>query len=148
MYDILYLNLNILFLAQTKKLGRPSLHKQHPGLVQCVKTFIEENTPGAHLRRRTDTMYLNGVSLKDIRSHVRKNLKIDISRSAIHNLMVPPRKKTRNSIRYKSLINARVPPKRNENVKFQNSNFHFTCAQVKIVNEMAYLCEENTLSIK
>lgn len=130
-----------------KKVGRPSIYQKHPELLPIITKFIEENTPGAHLRRRNDTMYMNGVSLKDIVKHVRQTLGIHIGRSTIHQLMVPPRKKTRNSVRYKSLINARVPPKKNNNAKCIHPDFHFTCAQVSLVNEMAFLCKENTLSM-
>jgi len=48
-----------------------------------------------------------------------------------------------NLYRYKSLINARVPPKRNN----KHKDFHFTSAQVSIVNEMATLCRWNTLTL-
>ena len=92
-------------------------------------------------------MYMNGVSLKDITSHVCKTLGLNISRSTVHHLMVPPRKKTRNSDRYKSLVNARIPPKKNCSEKKIHEDYHFTCAQVSIVNEMAQLCDSNTLAL-
>ena len=84
---------------KVSKIGRPSYSSRYPELVPCIKSFIAQNTPAAHLRRRNDVMYLNGVTLKDIVSHVRRNLGLVISRSTIHNLMTPPRRKTLNSSR-------------------------------------------------
>jgi len=83
-----------------KKIGRPSIQSKHPEIVPCIETFMQQNTPAAHLRRRNDTMYLNGVSLQDIVNHVRRNLGIVVSRSTVHHLMKPPREKTLNSRRY------------------------------------------------
>jgi len=92
-------------------------------------------------------MYTNGVSLKDITNHVFKTLGVKISRKAVHYLLKPPKKNTIASKRYKGLINARIPPKRNNNEKKTHEDFHFTCSQVNLVNEMAYFCKENTLSL-
>ena len=91
-------------------------------------------------------MYTNGVSLRDIVQHVKKTLGITVNKDTIHNLMHPPRRKTKASKRYKCLIHARVPPKRNSKEKKTHIDFHFTCSQVNLVNEMASLCD-NTLSL-
>ena len=127
-------------------MGRPSFHQLHPNLVSCVKSFIEQSSAAAHLRRRDNVMYTNGVSLKDIVQHVKKTLGITVSKNTVHRLMQPPRRKTIASKRYLGLIPARVPPKRNSNEKKEHIDFHFTCSQVNLVNEMAVLCE-NTLSL-
>ena len=62
-------------------------------------------------------------------------------------LIKTTKKNTIASKRYKGLINARIPSKRNNNEKITHEDFHFTCSQVNLVNEMAYLCKENTLSL-
>ena len=49
-------------------------------------------------------------------------------------------------IRYKALINARVPPKRNNKEKAVHKDFHYTSAQVSIVNEMATICKQDTIA--
>ena len=49
--------------------------------------------------------------------------------------------------RYLSLINSRLPPKRNENVRNEHQDFHFTSAQVSIVNQMATICSSDTLTL-
>ena len=41
-----------LFLLLVKRRGRPSLVETHPALIEEIKTFIEQNTAAAHLRRR------------------------------------------------------------------------------------------------
>ena len=117
----------------------------HPKLVPCVKSFIEQSSAEAHLRRGTSTMYTNGVSLRDIVKHVKDTLGIDLSKDTIHRLMQPPRKQTCASKNYKSLVNARVPLKRNSKEKKVHPHFQYTCSQVNLVNEMAHLCEKNTM---
>ena len=92
-------------------------------------------------------MYTNGVSLKDITIHIKKTLGLTVNKNTVHRLMKPPRRKTSASKRYKSLINARVPPKRNNNEKRTHNDFHFTCSQVNLDNEMSTLCKENTVSL-
>lgn len=100
-----YLTYVIFILAPMKKRGRPSSHTKYPELVLCVKSFIEQNSAEAHLRRRTDTMYNNGVTLQQIANHVKSTLGITISRHTVHRLMQPPRKKTIASKLYKCLVN-------------------------------------------
>ena len=99
------------------KTGRPSYHSRYPEIVDCVKSFVEQSSAEAHLRRRTSVMYTNGVTLNDIRKHVIAVLGISVSRDTIHRLMKPPRRLTTASKLYKGLVNARVPPKRNTKEK-------------------------------
>jgi len=75
---------------EKRKRGRPSYASLHPELVGCVQNFIEQNSSGAHLRRRTSTMYSNGVTLSDIRNHVKTALHLEVSDDTIHRLMEPP----------------------------------------------------------
>ena len=74
-----------------------------------------------------------GVSLKNIRDHVLKVVPglrdVGIGRDSIHLLMKPPRKNTVRASRYKSLVDARVPRKRN-NYREENGNQHFLFARV------------------
>ena len=70
-----------------------------------------------------------------------------MSRKAVHYLLNPPRKGTMSSKRYKGFIQARVPPKRNTKEKKEHPDFHFTSAQVKLINELSYLCSDNTLTL-
>jgi len=135
------------FLGKRKRPGRPSYYTQYPALVNCVKLFIEQSSAEAHLRRRTSTMYTNGVTLRDIVNHVKSTLGISVSRHTIHRLMQPPRRSTHASKLYKGLVNARVPPKRNTKEKAIHPDFHYTCSQVNLVQEMAHLCKENTLAM-
>ena len=92
-------------------------------------------------------MYTNGVSLQNIVDHVYRTLGISISRNTVHRTMTPPRKSSNASVRYKGQINARVPPKRNTKEKITHRDFHYTSAQVNLVNEMAFLCQSNTLAM-
>ena len=123
------------------------MHSLHPELVPCICSFIEQNSSAAHLRRRNDTMYTNGVRLKDICAHIKKTLGISVCKDTVHRLLLPPWKKTLQARRYKGLISARVPPKRNTKEKITHTDFHYTCCQVNLINEMAFMCEKNTLAL-
>ena len=118
-----------------------------PRIVREIKCFIEQNTAAAHLRRRSSVMYTNGVSLRDIASHVMRKFNIKISKDTIHRLLLPRRKKTTASKRFKQLILARVPPKRNSGEKRIHPDFHYTCSQVSLVNQLAQLCTNNTVGL-
>lgn len=133
--------------ASKKRVGRPATEHLHPDIVPCIRSFIEQNSAEAHLRRRDDVMYTNGVSLKNISDHVKNTLGISVNKNTIQRLMVPPRQKTIASKRYKHLINACVPPKRNDREKATHDDFQYTCAQVNLVNELAVIHSTNTLSL-
>ena len=98
----------------------------HPALIEEIKTFIEQNTAAAHLRRRNSVMYTNGVTLHGIARHVSQKLGIIIEKDTIHRLLLPHRKKTTASKRFKSLIEAGVPPKQNSSEKRTHPDFHYT----------------------
>jgi len=96
--------------------GRPSFHTKHPEIISCVRSFIEESSSESHLCRRTSVMYTN-VLLQDIVNHVKKTLGITATRNTIHRLMKPLRKNTTSGRLFKSLVNARIPSKRNTKEK-------------------------------
>ena len=121
--------------SDRKRVGRPNFHEMFPDLILCVENYIQQNTASAHLRRREGTMYLNGVTLNDITRHVKKELGIEVSQHTIHHLLRPKRTGTTTSKRFKSLINACVPPKNNSGEKRLHPHFHYMCAQINIVNE-------------
>ena len=92
-------------------------------------------------------MYTNGVSLKQISSHVKRTLGIDVSKDTIHRLLKPRRKGTNASKLFKSLVDARVPPKRNSGEKKIHPDFQYTCSQVNLINEMATFCNDGTICL-
>ncbi|XP_057294605.1 uncharacterized protein LOC130623131 [Hydractinia symbiolongicarpus] len=124
-----------LYREMTSKDKNRSTHINHHDLVPCIRNYVEQSSAGAHLRRRSDTMYTNGVTLQDIVRHVKSTLGITVSRNTIHRLMVPPLRKTTSSRRFKNLVDARVPPKRNTMEKRLHPDFHYTSAQVSKVNQ-------------
>ena len=85
--------------------------------------------------------------MQDMVDHLKRTLGITVSRDYVHRLLEAPRKQTTASKRFKGLVNARVPPKRNTKEKITHVDFHYTCAQVNIVNEMAHLCSSSTLAM-
>lgn len=72
-----------------------------------------------------------GVSLADIRKHVLEQIPElkNISRDAIHYLMAPPRKNSSRFPRYKMVVDAKVPGKRNQ-YREDRANQHFLFARV------------------
>ena len=127
-----------------KKTGCLSLHRMHKGLVPCVEAFIQQNTAVAHFRRRDRTMYMNGITLAEIKRHVETKFGIKISRSTIHRVMRPRRHGTGASERFKSLLNACIPPKNNSGDRSIHPDFHYTCSQVNLVR---MICHSGTLQM-
>ena len=78
------------------------------------------------------------VTLADIQAHLKEKLpqlkQKGISRTTIHQLLVAPRKGTRNAQRYNNLISAKVPSKDNTQHK-TNLDSHFAFAQVNYALE-------------
>ena len=60
--------------TNVRRVGRPSIAESHPDIVKSVEVFIEQSTAGAHLRRRSKTMYTNGVTLMEIVQHVKEKI--------------------------------------------------------------------------
>ena len=133
--------------ALVRRVGRPSINEIYPEIVEAVRRFIEQSTAGAHLRRRSSDMYTNGLTLRDVSDYVKANYNIRISRDTVHRMLLPPRRKSIQSRRYKSLVPARIPPKRNDSVKIANPDYYYTSSQVSIVNQIAELYHENTLRL-
>lgn len=80
----------------------------------------------AESRRRSTAVTGTGVGLKDIRKHLIANIPglEDISMDTIHQLLVPPRKKSSRALRYKCLIEVQVPKRKNDH-RDENAHQHF-----------------------
>ena len=80
-----------------------------------------------------------GVTLAEVQTHVKEKIPAlkegGISRTTLHELLVAPRKGTRNSKRYHSLVDARVPGKDNT-IRKIHADSHFAFAQVHYVMEL------------
>lgn len=63
------------------------------------------------------------MALQDIVDHVKSELRITVSRGKVHRLMKAPVKSNIAAKRYKGLIDARVPPKRNDTFKMYTRIF-------------------------
>ena len=133
--------------SKLKRVGRPSIVERHPEIVSTIKAFIDQSTSAAHLRRRNNVYYTNGVTLKEIADHVMETCNIKISRDTVHRMMLPVRNGTINSKRFKSLIPARVPPKKNSGMCITHPDFHYTSSQISLVNQLAQLCHKDTVCL-
>ena len=100
------------------KRGRPSIVDKSPRVIECATSFIKQHDYSAHSRRRTDTGNVCGVTLAQVRDHLLREipgLKEDgLGLTTVAYLMVPPRQITFAAQRYKGLVKARVPAKRND----------------------------------
>ena len=130
-------------------MGRPSVVDCHPEIVEIVNDFITQHSSSAHDRRRDDAQYSHGVTLSAIRSHVLREIPSlkEISVHTIHRLLLPPNKNRKAAKRYKSLIDAKRPPKRNDLTCKTHPDFHYTSAQVNIVGELAEMFSNETIAI-
>ena len=133
---------------QQGRRGRPSIVDKYPEIVSVVRKYIEQSTSAAHLRRRTEIMYTNGVTLNDIVKHVKKTIPgIQVKKDTIHRMLQPVRRRTINSKRYKSFVHARIPAKMNSGMRKTHQDFHYTQSQVSLVNQLAQLCVEDTVGL-
>ena len=124
-------------------LGRPSIIRSRPEIVQTVRDFIDQSSTGAHLRRRTDTKYIFGCTAKQILQHVRtKHPDVVISESTIRRMMVQPHRGRRAAAYYKGEVNARRPATRNDFIDGEHKDFQFTCSQVNYLSELAFLFKD------
>ena len=84
------------------------------------------------------------MSLQEIANHIKEKFNFGISKHIIHRLLIPRRKGTTVSKRFKSAVSAHVPPKRNSSERTTNAYFHYTCAQVNLVNELSQIHSSET----
>lgn len=121
-----------------QKPGRKPLHMQYPEIVTIVTDFIQLHGFAAESRRRSTVGNAMGVTLAELKAHVLSKVPSlankGISRTVIHELLVAPRRKTRNAQRYHGLVDARVPGKDNSLHK-SHMNSHYAFAQANYVRE-------------
>lgn len=128
--------------------GRPATHVTVPGIVDAVSTFAELHGFSAQSRRCTDTASTNGVSLQQIRTHLKSKFPdLVISKDTIHRLMIAPHKGRTTARLYKGLVNMRIPPKQNTMAKAEHQDLHFTMAQVGYANELFELFHDEAARI-
>ena len=124
--------------STSSTVGRPSIVSKFPGIVKAATDFIKANGFSAHERRREETGKI-GVSIAEIREHLLSNVpglrEHGISSSAVSRLLEPPHRGTIASTRYKGLVSARVPGKRNQYREFHQDQ-HYLFAQVAYRREM------------
>ena len=120
----------------------------HPEIVDVVTSFAEMHGFSAQERRRTDTADTNGVSLGQIRSHLKDRFPdLAISKATVHRLLAPPNKHHRSARLYKGLVNLRIPAKQNTAAKSDNADLHYTMAQVGYANELFELYSDECVRI-
>ena len=131
-----------------RKVGRPSVVDYRPEIIEIVNDFITQHS-SAHDRRWDDAQYSHGITLSAIRSHVLRDIPSlkEISVHTIHCLLLPPNKNWKASKCYKSLVDAKRPPKRNDLACKTHSDFHYTSAQVNIVGELVEMFSDETIAI-
>ena len=130
-------------------MGRPSVSSKFPEIVAVVKQFIGQHSAAAHNRRREDTEYCHGVSIEKIHRHVLQafpELK-KISKSTIRRLLLPPQKNRKAASRYTGLVEAKLPPKRNDLSLKEHKDCHFTCAQVNFISELSEMLFDETVAL-
>ena len=120
-----------------------------PEIIGVARDFITQHSSSAHDRRRDGIQYSHGVSLEAIRSHVLREIPSlkQISVHTIHRLLYPPNKNQKAAKRYKGFIDAKRPPKRNDLTSKTHRDFHYTTAQVNIIEELAEMFSAETIAI-
>jgi len=101
--------------VQSSKPGQPSIAEKFPTVVETASEFIKTHGYTARVHRREGVASTPGVSLNNISllDNVPGLKEHDISVNTDAHLMNPPRRKTIAAERYKGLIAAYVPGKKN-----------------------------------
>ena len=93
-------------------------------------------------------MHTNGVSLGQIRSHLKDRFPdLAISKATVHRLLAPPNKHHQSARLYKGLVNLRIPAKQNTAAKSDNADLNYTMAQVGYANELFELYSDECVRI-
>ena len=127
-------------LGAARKPGRKPYHTIFPSLAQCALQYLQQHGWSAQERRRTEVANSVGVSLASLRQHLLKTVPgldaVGISRTTVHQLMLPPRQCTINSTRYHGVVEARVASKKNDSA-ISHVNVQHCAAQVNLCMEYA-----------
>ena len=122
--------------------GQPSIVELFPDVVDIAAEFVKQHGFAAHHRRRTETGYSSGVSIRDLRTHLLGNVKglqeHEISLSTVRRLFEPPNKGRNSSERYKSYIEAKMGVKSNSYCEF-HPDAHYLFARNKYRRELCAL---------
>ena len=126
---------------QGGKRGRKAHHTIYPSVAKCTLEFLQQHGWSAQERRRSSIANSVGVSLESLRNHLLATVpglkEKGISRTTIHQLLPPPRQKSHNAAPYHSIVQARVPGKRNEEASHEHQHVHHCAAQVNLCMEFA-----------
>ena len=71
----------------------------------------------------------------------------NVSKSTIRRFLLPPQKNRKAASRYTGLVEAKVPPKRNDLTVNEHADFHFTCAQVNYIGELSEMLVNETVAL-
>ena len=108
--------------------GQPSITSKFPQIVDVVADFTKQHGFSAQNRRRTETSYSKGVTVKQIQQHLYTNYpelkEHKISLTTIIRMFQAPNKHLKAASGYKALINACVGTKQNSYREF-NADAHY-----------------------
>ena len=127
--------------------GQTSLVPKFPELLDVTANFIKQHGFSANYRRRSETTYSSGVTIKQVRDHLLENvpglLDHNISLTTIRRLFNAPNKSYRASARYKGYVNSRIGINDHSYREF-HPDVHYLFARNKQPRELAYLVTQKT----
>ena len=122
------------------KPGRKAYHTIFPSMAQRALEFLQQHGWSAQERRRASIGNSVGVSLESLRKHLLETVpglkEKGISRTSVHQLLLPPRQKTLNANRYHGVVPAKVPGKRNAAAQ-DHAHVQHCASQVNLAMEFA-----------
>ena len=126
---------------------QPSLVSKFPELVDVTANFIKEHGFSANYRRRNETIYSSGVTVKQVCDHLLENvpglLDHNISLTTVRRLFNAPNKGYRASARCKGHVNCRIGIKDNSYREF-HPDAHYLFTRNKQCRELASLFTHET----
>ena len=125
--------------------GQPSITSKFPQIVDVVADFTKQHGFSAQNRRRTETSYSKGVTVKQIQQHLYTNypelIEHKLSLTTIRRMFQVPNKHLKAVSRYKALINPHVGTKQNSYREF-HADAHYLFARNKMRRELETLLSD------
>jgi len=130
--------------------GRKSIEKLFPDIINKTEEILKEHGFSADSKRRTDTVRSSGVTLEQIKNKLLYEIPLlkdhVLHETTVHRLLSSPNKIFKASTSYKSEVDAKVPPKRNDD-RIEDENAHLYAARVQYTTEFASKFEKECISL-
>ena len=118
--------------------GRQPLYEKFPIILELIEQKFELADSAAHNRRRDSTAYIDGVSLKELKTYIEDNLKnkfnviLNSNTQTYRRYLMPPHMLRAASLRYRKLIDAKIFKGEND-ISINTEDQHWARVQITYI---------------